>query len=186
MRSRYARSLACISITHYLLGIGDRHLGNLLLSEHTGGLVGIDFGHAFGSATQLLPIPELMPFRLTRQLLGVLQPLDAAGLLKRSMTYALSALRENKDLLIQTMKIFIEDPTVDWINHARMQAKAGTDIKSMGSSRIQSSSKSKSGSGTAPGSGSGKSGAGTTPAGGNLEWLVDIKKKVLDSLYLRL
>ncbi len=159
MRSNYARSLACISITHYLLGIGDRHLGNLLLSEHTGGLVGIDFGHAFGSATQLLPIPELMPFRLTRQLLGVLQPLDAAGLLKRSMTYALDALKNNKDVLIQTMKIFIEDPTVDWINHAKMQARAGTDSKSAGSSKSQSRSKSQA-------------------ADGNLEWLVDIKKKV--------
>jgi DNA-dependent protein kinase catalytic subunit len=29
----------------------------------SGGLVGIDFGHAFGTATQFLPIPELMPFR---------------------------------------------------------------------------------------------------------------------------
>ncbi len=165
MRSHYARSLACISITHYLLGIGDRHLANLLLSEHTGGLVGIDFGHAFGSATQLLPIPELMPFRLTRQLLGVLQPLDAAGLLKRSMTYALCALRENKDMLIQTMKIFIEDPTVDWINQARMQASAGTDSRSVGSSQSQNRSSAAS-------------------ADASIEWLVDIKKKVLVFCFL--
>jgi DNA-dependent protein kinase catalytic subunit len=146
-------------------------LGNLLLSEHSGGLVGIDFGHAFGSATQLLPVPELMPFRLTRQLLGVLEPLDAAGLLKRSMTYALSALRENKDLLIQTMKIFIEDPTVDWINHARMQAKAGTESKSVGSSKSQSGSKS-------------LAGASASSSGDSLDWLVDIKKKVLANLIL--
>ncbi len=131
--------------------------------------MGIDFGHAFGSATQLLPIPELMPFRLTRQLLGVLQPLDAAGLLKRSMTYALSALRENKDLLIQTMKIFIEDPTVDWINHARMQARAGTDSNSVGSCKSESSSKSQSGTGSAD---------------VNLEWLVDKKQKVVQHLSL--
>ena len=33
----------------------------------SGGVVGIDFGHAFGTATQFLPIPELVPFRLTAQ-----------------------------------------------------------------------------------------------------------------------
>ena len=51
--------------------------------------MGIDFGHAFGSATQILPIPELMPFRLTRQLTGFLQPLDSDGLLKHNMIHTL-------------------------------------------------------------------------------------------------
>jgi DNA-dependent protein kinase catalytic subunit len=55
-------------------------------------LIGIDFGHAFGTATQFLPIPELMPFRLTRQFIGFLQPLDADGLLKHNMVYALSGM----------------------------------------------------------------------------------------------
>jgi DNA-dependent protein kinase catalytic subunit len=155
MRSSYACSLASISASHYLLGIGDRHTSNVLISEISGGLIGIDFGHAFGSATQLLPIPELMPFRLTPQLLGVLQPLDATGLLKRSMTYVLTALRGNKDLLVQTMKIFIDDPTVDWKEHAQKQAKAGMDLKSLGTS-ASAGGKSKD----------------------SLEWLTDIKKKV--------
>jgi DNA-dependent protein kinase catalytic subunit len=35
-------------------------------------MVGIDFGHAFGSATQFLPVPELVPFRLTRRVLALL------------------------------------------------------------------------------------------------------------------
>ena len=166
MRSAYARSLASISVSHYLLGIGDRHLANLLLSEVTGGLVGIDFGHAFGSAVQLLPVPELMPFRLTQQLLGVLQPLDAAGLLKRSMTYVLGALRENRGLLIQTMKIFIDDPTVDWKKFAVLQARAGMDAKSL-ESKSQGSSKSQ---------GRGKAQEGEQE---KLEWLTDVKKKVL-------
>ena len=61
-----------------------------------GELVGIDFGHAFGTATQILPIPELIPFRLTSQLLGVLSPLDENSLLKRTMIYVTTALRQNR------------------------------------------------------------------------------------------
>ena len=33
-------------------------------------MIGIDFGYAFGSATQFLPVPELVPFRLTRCIKG--------------------------------------------------------------------------------------------------------------------
>lgn len=37
----------------YILGIGDRHLGNMLVSDRSGKLLPIDFGHAFGSAHHL-------------------------------------------------------------------------------------------------------------------------------------
>ena len=40
-------------IAQYILGIGDRHLSNTLIDRKTGGVVGIDFGHAFGTATQV-------------------------------------------------------------------------------------------------------------------------------------
>jgi DNA-dependent protein kinase catalytic subunit len=46
--------------------------------------------------SQLLTIPELMPFRLTRQLLGVLMPHEGVELLVAPMTEALRALRANK------------------------------------------------------------------------------------------
>jgi DNA-dependent protein kinase catalytic subunit len=89
LRSHFARTLATFNIASYIIGIGDRHLENFLLDMKTGGLIGIDFGHAFGTATQFLPIPELMPFRLTRQLIGFLQPLDTEGLLKHNMMHTL-------------------------------------------------------------------------------------------------
>ena len=38
---------------HYVLGIGDRHLSNFMVDLHSGGAIGIDFGHAFGTATQV-------------------------------------------------------------------------------------------------------------------------------------
>lgn len=45
-------------------------------------VVGIDFGAAFGIAHTELPVPEMIPFRLTNQFQNLLQPLDSVGLLK--------------------------------------------------------------------------------------------------------
>lgn len=79
LRSHFARSLATFSISSYIIGIGDRHLDNFLLNLRNGSLVGIDFGHAFGTAVQMLPVPELMPFRLTRQMVNFMLPLAKDG-----------------------------------------------------------------------------------------------------------
>jgi DNA-dependent protein kinase catalytic subunit len=49
VRNEYVRSLAASSIFGYLLGLGDRHLENILLDTRTGGLVHIDFGICFGT-----------------------------------------------------------------------------------------------------------------------------------------
>lgn len=70
-----------------------------------------------------MPIPELIPFRLTRQFVQFLQPLDADGLLKHNMVHALSALRENQDILLNTMDVFIKEPLLDWEKLARKVAQ---------------------------------------------------------------
>lgn len=55
--------------------------------------------YSFGTAVQVLPIPELMPFRLTRQMVGVLQPHDATAMLQAPCTLAMTALRSGRDIL---------------------------------------------------------------------------------------
>jgi len=79
LRQRFACSHAVLCIAHWLLGIGDRHLSNTLVSVKDGQCVGIDFGCAFGTATQFLPVPELVPLRLTPHIIYLLQPLEEAG-----------------------------------------------------------------------------------------------------------
>eukprot|EP00028_Trichosphaerium_sp_Am-I-7-wt_P001244 CAMPEP_0168535906 /NCGR_PEP_ID=MMETSP0405-20121227/19121_1 /TAXON_ID=498012 /ORGANISM="Trichosphaerium sp, Strain Am-I-7 wt" /LENGTH=462 /DNA_ID=CAMNT_0008563587 /DNA_START=274 /DNA_END=1662 /DNA_ORIENTATION=+ len=124
IREHFARTLAVFSIGSYIIGIGDRHLDNFLLDLSNGGVIGIDFGHAFGSATQFLPIPELIPFRLTMQLQNFLKPLDSQGLLKHDMVHALSALQGGKEILLGTMDVFIKEPLLDWEKLARKLAAA--------------------------------------------------------------
>ena len=60
LRHEFAVTHAQLCISHYVLGIGDRHLSNFMIDLHTGAVVGIDFGHAFGSATQVTQPPLLL------------------------------------------------------------------------------------------------------------------------------
>lgn len=53
LRSHFASSHALLCISHWILGIGDRHLNNFMVNTESGGMIGIDFGHAFGTATQV-------------------------------------------------------------------------------------------------------------------------------------
>lgn len=64
IRDRFISNYAVCCAAGYILGIGDRHLENFLLNYVTGEIVLIDFGYSFGSSLNL-PIPELLPFRLT-------------------------------------------------------------------------------------------------------------------------
>ena len=48
----------------YLLGLGDRHLDNILLDKQTGQVVHIDYNIVFDKGQQLR-VPEIVPFRLT-------------------------------------------------------------------------------------------------------------------------
>jgi DNA-dependent protein kinase catalytic subunit len=115
LRNQFVVSYAVASICQYILGIGDRHLSNWMIDTKTGQTVGIDFGMAFGHATLQLPIPELMPIRLTRQLLKLNAPLEQNGILEATMIHTLNALRENHDLLLCMLDVFIREPSVDWI-----------------------------------------------------------------------
>jgi PI-3-kinase-related kinase SMG-1 len=60
----YALSSATSSIVGYLLGLGDRHLDNLLLDKACGQIVHIDYSVCFDKGLGLR-VPEVVPFRLT-------------------------------------------------------------------------------------------------------------------------
>lgn len=119
LRSAFAVSYATLCISHWLLGIGDRHCGNSLVSLKTGHVVGIDFGHHFESAAQFLTFPELMPFRLTPQIGNVFQPIGQVGMLREIMVSALGALQESRHVLIAVLEAFVKEPTKDWLDFVR-------------------------------------------------------------------
>eukprot|EP00493_Phyllostaurus_siculus_P003333 UN03348 len=65
---RFAKSCAGYSMIMYLLGIGDRHLDNILL-KHDCRLVHIDFGYVFGDD----PHPMFrLPIKLTKEMVSAM------------------------------------------------------------------------------------------------------------------
>ena len=118
LRNKFITSYAVSSAASYILGIGDRHLSNLLIDTKSGQVIYIDFGMAFGHSTVNLQVPELMPIRLTRQILKLIAPLEERGLFEASMVHTMRALRENNDLLMCILDVFIKEPSIDWIVYA--------------------------------------------------------------------
>ena len=64
---------------------------------------------------QHLPVPELIPIRLTRQLTELMSPIGTAGLFRAIMIHTMNALRDNSDLLLSTMDVFIKEPLSEWM-----------------------------------------------------------------------
>ena len=117
--------MAVFSIASYLIGVGDRHLENFLIDITDGEVLGIDFGIAFGSNINL-SIPELIPFRMTLQIEGVIAPHPLEGIYKQAMVHALSAIRKKKSLILDTCEIFVKEPLLDWYKDAKQRNK--TDL----------------------------------------------------------
>ena len=99
IKNNFIKSYGTFAICSYILGIGDRHLENFLIDVTDGEVLGIDFGIAFGSGVQL-GVPELVPFRLTRQIEGVLAPIGTDGAFRLTMLHALRALKSAKNLIL--------------------------------------------------------------------------------------
>lgn len=126
LRENFIKSFAILCVCQWILGVGDRHLSNFLISLKNGKVLGIDFGHAFGTATQFLPVPELVPFRLTPHIIALMEPLGEKGIFREVMVHSLEALRKNSSALLSTMNVFIEEPSLDWIENASRNGEAAT------------------------------------------------------------
>lgn len=114
LRQRFAISYATLCSAHYILGIGDRHLNNLMMSTRTARIVGIDFGHAFGSAITSQAIPELVPFRLTTQITTAMGPIGARTRFETAMTQCMRVMRVNRRLISDALLVFVREPSMDW------------------------------------------------------------------------
>lgn len=112
-RMAYAHSLATTSMIGYILGIGDRHVSNILMDKSTAELIHIDFGIAFEQG-RCLPTPELIPFRLTRDMVSALGPSGVEGVYRKSCEKTMDVLRQNKSTILTIVEVLLHDPLYAW------------------------------------------------------------------------
>ena len=113
-RIAYTRSVAANSMLGYILGIGDRHASNILIDVSTAESVHIDFGIAFESG-RLLAIPEIVPFRLTRDIVDGMGITGLEGTFRQSSEEVLNLLRDNTQQLLTILEVIMHDPLNEWI-----------------------------------------------------------------------
>lgn len=106
-------SVGLTSIIGYAIGLGDRHLGNILLDRTTGELVHVDYGVCFNLGKNLR-IPEIVPFRLTQNMELALCISRPGGPFLDSSEKALQALRSNKIYFHAILDVFSYNPFVNW------------------------------------------------------------------------
>lgn len=114
MRLNYTRTTATASIVGHILGLGDRHLSNILLDKETGDMIQIDLGIAL-DAGRHLPIPEKVPFRLTPDIIDGFGITKTEGVFRRCCEHTLRVLRENKDLVMTIIDVLKHDPLRVWV-----------------------------------------------------------------------
>lgn len=68
---RYSYSVAVMSTIGYIIGLGDRHLDNVLVDLSSGEVVHIDYNVCFEKG-KTLRVPEKVPFRMTPNLVTAL------------------------------------------------------------------------------------------------------------------
>ncbi|CAI2299504.1 unnamed protein product [Caenorhabditis sp. 36 PRJEB53466] len=113
-RTNYTRSVACMSMVGYILGLGDRHPSNLMLDRLTGKIVHIDFGDCFEVAMLREKFPEKVPFRLTRMLINAMEITGLEGVYRYTAERVLKVLRTNQESLLAVLEAFVYDPVINW------------------------------------------------------------------------
>ena len=112
-RMSYTLSTATAAMIGYIIGLGDRHSQNILIDNNTGEVIHIDLGIAFEKG-KFLPVPELVPFRLTRDVVDGMGICGTEGCFRSSCEKTMTILKENKQLLQTVVEVFIHDPLYNY------------------------------------------------------------------------
>jgi phosphatidylinositol kinase/protein kinase (PI-3 family) len=102
-----------MSMAGYILGLGDRHMCNIMMKIRSAKLVHIDFGDCFERASNRKYLPEVVPFRLTRMMVRALGVGGIDGSFRWTFVNMGNMLRENRQVLEMVLLIFVHEPLVD-------------------------------------------------------------------------
>ena len=95
----FARSCAVMSMLGYAIGLGDRHLDNILLDLTSGELLHIDYNVCFEKGLRL-KVAETVPFRMTHTMQAALGVGGTDGVFTACCESVLRVLRSSKETLL--------------------------------------------------------------------------------------
>uniref|UniRef100_H3ANL6 Serine/threonine-protein kinase ATR n=1 Tax=Latimeria chalumnae TaxID=7897 RepID=H3ANL6_LATCH len=122
-RSAYCRSIAVMSMVGYILGLGDRHGENILFDSQTGECVHVDFNCLFNKG-ETFDVPEVVPFRLTHNMVHAMGPMGTEGLFRRACEVTMRLMRDQREPLMSVLKTFLHDPLVEWSKPVKGSSRA--------------------------------------------------------------
>ena len=112
-RLAYTRTYAVWCMVGHITGLGDRHGENILLDMACGDAIHIDFGCLFDKGL-VLEKPEMVPFRLTQNIIDGFGVSGLEGVFRKSCEITLGVLRKHRETIMPIMETFLHDPLVDW------------------------------------------------------------------------
>lgn len=137
-RLAYTHSVATSSMIGYILGLGDRHVLNILIDQSTAEVIHIDFGIAFEQGL-LLPTPETVPFRLTRDIEDGMGISGTEGVFRRTCEKTMQVLRECQETILTILEVLLYDPLYAWtMTPAIAQSKQPGTLRPIRSSSTDS------------------------------------------------
>ncbi|VDP08692.1 unnamed protein product [Soboliphyme baturini] len=126
-RLNYIRTGAVMSMVGFVLGLGDRHGENILIDSVTGEVVHVDFNCLFNKGEDL-DWPELVPFRLTHNMVDAMGPLGYEGPFRRCCEVTMRVMRKQNSMLRSALETFLHDPLVEWTrNSTKPRPTAGEE-----------------------------------------------------------
>lgn len=108
--TNFTSTCAVTSMISYIIGLGDRHLRNIMISKDNGVLMNIDFCDVFEMAQIRPDVPEKVPFRLTRNMVEALGPCGFNGSFRVFCEETLFLMRENRENIKNILKVFVDSP----------------------------------------------------------------------------
>lgn len=112
-RMAFIRSASVNSMVDYVVGLGDRHCQNIMIDRQTGELIHIDLNMIFEMG-QTLRVPELVPFRLTQDIVHGMGHFGLEGSFTGHAVRIMSVLRERHGFVLMIMDVFRHDPLYRW------------------------------------------------------------------------
>ena len=114
-KKKYIISTAIWSMTSFLVGLGDRHLGNIMVDKKNGEIIHIDFGYVALKGLSL-GVPEIVDFRFTINLRKNLGLFEENGLFNYICIKTLKTFKEYYKTLSARIEYYQFDPLFDTKN----------------------------------------------------------------------